>query len=135
MSNITQVVNTDKNMTTLKKGIHAADLDQVLSSTGPFTVFAPSDTAFRKLEAGTLEELLKPENKVKLTALLQHHVVAGKISFKDLKDGDKLTSLDGKELHVSLKDGKATVDGSVIQARDVASSNGVMHGIDTVLKN
>lgn len=135
MSNITQVVNTDKNMTTLKKGIHAADLDQVLSGTGPFTIFAPSDTAFGKLEAGTLEELLKPENKVKLTALLQHHVVAGKISFKDLKDGDKLTALNGQELHVGMKDGKATVDGSVIQNRDVASSNGVVHSIDTVLKN
>jgi uncharacterized surface protein with fasciclin (FAS1) repeats len=135
MSNITQVVNTDKNMTTLKKGIHATDLDQVWSGTGPFTVFAPSDTAFGKLEAGTLEELLKPENKVKLTALLQHHVVGGKISFKDMKDGDILKSLDGKELRVSLTDGKATVDGSVIQNRDVASSNGIMHFIDTVLKN
>jgi uncharacterized surface protein with fasciclin (FAS1) repeats len=135
MSNITQVVNTDKNMTTLKKGIHATDLDQVWSGTGPFTVFAPSDTAFGKLEAGTLEELLKPENKVKLTALLQHHVVAGKISVKDMKDGDLLKSLDGKELRVSLADGKATVDGSVIQNRDVASSNGIMHFIDTVLNN
>ena len=135
MSNITQVVNTDKNMTSLKKGIHATDLDQVWSGTGPFTVFAPSDTAFGKLEAGTLEELLKPENKVKLTALLQHHVVAGKISVKDMKDGDILKSLDGKELRVSLADGKATVDGSVIQNRDVASSNGIMHFIDTVLKN
>ena len=135
MSNITQVVNTDKNMTTLKKGIHATDLDQVWSGTGPFTVFAPSDTAFGKLEAGTLEGLLKPENKVKLTALLQHHVVAGKISVKDMKDGDILKSLDGKELRVSLADGKATVDGSVIQNRDVASSNGIMHFIDTVLKN
>jgi uncharacterized surface protein with fasciclin (FAS1) repeats len=122
-------------MTTLKKGIHAADLDQVWSGTGPFTVFAPSDTAFGKLEAGTLEELLKPENKVKLTALLQHHVVAGKISVKDMKDGDLLKSLDGKELRVSLADGKATVDGSVIQNRDVASSNGIMHFIDTVLNN
>jgi uncharacterized surface protein with fasciclin (FAS1) repeats len=135
MSNITQVVNTDKNMTTLKKGIHAADLDQVWSGIGPFTVFAPLDTAFGKLEAGTLEELLKPENKVKLTALLQHHVVAGKIIVKDMKDGDILKSLNGKELRVSLTDGKATVDGSVIQNRDVASSNGIMHFIDTVLKN
>jgi uncharacterized surface protein with fasciclin (FAS1) repeats len=135
MSNITRVVNTDKNMTTLKKGIHAADLDQVWSGIGPFTVFAPLDTAFGKLEAGTLEELLKPENKVKLTALLQHHVVAGKIIVKDMKDGDILKSLNGKELRVSLTDGKATVDGSVIQNRDVASSNGIMHFIDTVLKN
>jgi uncharacterized surface protein with fasciclin (FAS1) repeats len=135
MSNITQVVNTDKNMTTLKKGIHAADLDQVLSSTGPFTFFAPSDMAFGKLEAGTMEDLLKPENKVKLTALLQHHVVAGKISFKELKDGDKLKSLNGNLLQVNVKDGKIMVDGSMIQTHDVTTSNGVMHAIDTVLKN
>jgi uncharacterized surface protein with fasciclin (FAS1) repeats len=135
MSNITQVVNTDKHMTTLKKGMKAAGLDQLWSSTGPFTIFAPSDIAFAKLEAGTMEDLLQPENKVKLSALLQHHVVAGKINYKDLKDGDKLTSLDGKELQVQVKEGKVTVDGSAIQLQDMASSNGVMHSIDTVLHN
>jgi uncharacterized surface protein with fasciclin (FAS1) repeats len=135
MSNITQVVNAEKNMTTLKKGIVAAGLDQVLSGTGPFTVFAPSDMAFGKLESGTIESLLKPENKLKLTALLNHHVVAGKINFKDLKDGDKLKSLNGKELSVKVKDAKVSIDGATVQNRDVASSNGVIHSVDTVLKN
>jgi uncharacterized surface protein with fasciclin (FAS1) repeats len=135
MSNITQVVNAEKNMTTLKRGIVASGLDQVLSGAGPFTVFAPSDRAFGKLESGTIENLLKPENKLKLTALLNHHVVSGKISFKDLKDGDKLKSLNGKELSVKVKDAKVSIDGATVQNRDVASSNGVIHSLDTVLKN
>jgi uncharacterized surface protein with fasciclin (FAS1) repeats len=135
MSNITQVVNAEKNMTTLKRGIVASGLDQVLSGAGPFTVFAPSDMAFGKLEAGAIENLLKPENKIKLTALLNHHVVSGKISFKDLKDGDKLKSLGGKQLSVKVKDAKVTIDGATVQNRDVASSNGVIHSLDTVLNN
>jgi uncharacterized surface protein with fasciclin (FAS1) repeats len=135
MSNITQVVNAEKNMTTLKTGIVASGLDQVLSGAGPYTLFAPSDMAFGKLENGTIEGLLKPENKLKLAALLNHHVVAGKISFKDLRDGDKLKSLNGKELSVKVKDAKVSIDGAVVQNRDVASSNGVIHSLDTVLKN
>jgi uncharacterized surface protein with fasciclin (FAS1) repeats len=91
--------------------------------------------AFGKLEGGTIENLLKPENKIKLTALLNHHVVSGKISFKDLKDGDKLKSLDGKQLSVKVKDAKVTIDGATVQNRDVASSNGVIHSLDTVLNN
>ena len=135
MSNITQVVNAEKNMTTLKKGIVASGLDQVLSGAGPFTVFAPSDMAFGKLENGTIESLLKPENKLKLTSLLNQHVVAGKINFKDLKDGDKLKSLNGKELSVKVKDAKVSIGGATVQNRDVASSNGVIHTLDTVLSN
>ena len=135
MSNITQVVNTDKNMTTLKKGIHATDLDQLLSSTGPFTVFAPSDLAFGKLEAGTIEDLLNPANKIKLTALMNQHVIAGKINFKDLKDGEKLKTLNGKELSIRITEGKVSIDDATIQNSDISSSNGVIHSLDTVLKN
>jgi uncharacterized surface protein with fasciclin (FAS1) repeats len=135
MSNITQVVNAEKNTTTFKKGVVASGLDQVLSGKGPFTVFAPSDLAFGKLQAGDVEDLLRPENKIKLTAMLNHHVVAGKISFKDLKDGDKLKSLNGKELLVKVANAKVSVDGAVIQKRDVQTSNGVIHLVDSVLKN
>ena len=135
MSNITQVVNTEKNMTTMKSGVVASGLDQVLNGAGPFTVFAPSDLAFGKLEKGVFEELLKPENKPKLTELLKHHVVSGKVNFKDLKDGDKLKTLNGKELTVKIKDGRVSVDGAIIQNRDLPSSNGVIHSLDTVLKN
>jgi uncharacterized surface protein with fasciclin (FAS1) repeats len=136
MSNIAQLVNAEKNMTTLKKGVHASGLDQVLSSTGPFTVFAPTDIAFGKLDKGVLDNLLKPENKTKLTDLLNHHVVAGKINFKDLKDGEKLKTVNGKELLVHVKDGQATVDGAKILSHDVQATNGVIHSLETVmLKN
>lgn len=135
MSNITQVVRTEKSMTTLKKSIIATDLDQVLSSTGPYTFFAPSDLAFEKLDIGILEDLLMRENKKKLTDLLNLHVVAGSIPFKDLKDGEKLKTLNGKELLVEVTDAKVTIAGAAIQNHDVKTSNGVIHSLDTVLKN
>ena len=122
-------------MTTLKKTIIATDLDQVLSSTGPYTFFAPSDLAFQKLQSGVIDDLLLKENKAKLTELLNLHVVAGKIPFKDLKDGEKLKTLNGKELSVGVKDNQVTIDGAAIQNYDVKSSNGVIHSLDTVLKN
>jgi uncharacterized surface protein with fasciclin (FAS1) repeats len=133
MSNITQVVNVDKNMTILKKGVIASGLNKILSGTGPFTVFAPSDMAFEKLETGVLNELLKPENKAKLVDLLNYHVVSGKINFKDLKDGEKLTTFNGKELHVHVLDGVVSIEGAVIQNRDVQTSNGVIHSLDAVM--
>ena len=135
MSNITQVVNNEKNMTTFKSGILASGLDKVLSGTGPYTVFAPSDLAFGKLEANVVENLLKPENKVKLTDLLNLHIVEGKVSFRELKDGDILKSRNGKQLSVKVDNAKVTVDGATILNRDVASSNGVIHWMDTVLKS
>jgi Secreted and surface protein containing fasciclin-like repeats len=135
MSNITQVVKNEKNMTTLNRGVVASGLDQILSGTGPFTIFAPSDLAFGKLESGIMEDLLKQENKLKLAALLNHHIIPGKVNFKDLKDGEKLKTLNGKELSVKVKDGKVSVNGSMIQNRDVETSNGVIHSLDTVLKN
>ena len=133
MSNITQVVNAEKHMTTLKKGVKASGLNEILSSTGPFTLFAPSDLAFEKMDKTVLENLLKPENKTKLTDLLNYHVVSGKISFKDLKDGEKLKTVNGKELLVHIKDGKVSVEGCVIRDRDVKTSNGVIHSLDTVM--
>lgn len=135
MSNITQVVNKEKNMTTFKKGVIASGLDHVLSGKGPFTVFAPSDIAFDKLEAGAIDNLLKPESKTKLRALLNRHVVPRKVNFKELKDGDKLKALDGKELAVKVVNAKVSIDGATVQTRDLQTSNGVIHGLDTVLKN
>lgn len=135
MSNITQVVTNEKNMTTFKKGIVASGVDLVLNGAGPFTVFAPSDLAFKKMEAASLEKLLKPESKAQLAELMSHHVVAGKINFKDLKDGDRLKPLKGKELSVKVVNAMVSIDGAVIQTRDAKSSNGVIHSLDTVLKN
>ena len=135
MSNITQVVKQDKYLTTLNRGVTASGLNQVLSGTGPFTLFAPSDLAFGKLEGGVIENLLKAENKLKLADLLNHHVVAGKVEFKDLKDGDKLKTMSGKELSISIQNFKVSVNGAIIQQRDVKTSNGVIHSLDTVLEN
>lgn len=132
MSNITQVVNTDKNLKTLKKGVHSSDLDQLLSSTGPFTFFAPSDLAFEKLEPGLMRNLLEPQNKLRLTDLLNNHIVSGVVSFKDLKDGDTLKTINGKQLAVEVKNGAVNIDGAVILGRDAKISNGVMHSTDTV---
>jgi uncharacterized surface protein with fasciclin (FAS1) repeats len=132
MSNITQVVNTDKNLKTLKKGVHSSDLDQLLSSTGPFTFFAPSDLAFEKLEPGLMRNLLEPQNKLRLTELLNNHIVSGAVSFKDLKDGDTLKTINGKQLSVEVKNGAVNIDGAVIHGRDAKISNGIMHSTDTV---
>lgn len=133
MSNITQVVNTDKNLKTLKRGIHASDLDQLLSSTGPFTFFAPSDLAFEKLEKGTMDNLLEPQNRSKLAELLNTHIVQGKISFAELKDGDNLTTVNGKKLLIGVSNGKVSIGDIAIVANQTKISNGIIHSTDTVL--
>lgn len=133
MSNITQVVNTDKNLKTLKKGVHASDLDQLLSSTGPFTFFAPTDLAFEKLENGKMIDLLEPHNRAKLTDLLNNHIVSGKILYAELKDGDTLTTVNGKNLAIRVKDGVANIEDIPLTARDARISNGAMHLMDTVM--
>ena len=135
MSNITQVVNTDKNLKTLKKGMHGSDLDQLLSSTGPFTFFAPSDTAFEKLEKGLIESLLEPENKIKLTDLMNNHVVTGKITFNELKDGDTLKTVNGNNLLIHVNNGSVSIGDSNVQARDAKKiSNGIIHMMDTCVQ-
>jgi uncharacterized surface protein with fasciclin (FAS1) repeats len=133
MSNITQVISADKSMTTWTKGVTASGLDSVLSGVGPYTVFAPSDRAFEKLDKGVLDNLMKAENKAKLLEVLNYHVIPGKVNFKDLKDGEKLKSLNGKELHVHVKNGHVKIEGSEIQEHDMASTNGVIHSLDTVM--
>lgn len=132
MSNITQVVNTDKNLKTLKQSVHSSDLDQLLSSSGPFTFFAPSDLAFEKLEKGFLENLLEPANKLKLTDLLNNHIVKGKVHFKDLKDGDTLETINGNQLVVEVKNGKVNIRDANVSGRDAKVTNGVIHSTDTV---
>lgn len=119
--------------TTLVAAVKAADLVGTLSGAGPFTVFAPTNDAFTKLPAGTVENLLKPEMKNDLTAVLTYHVVAGAVKAADLKDGQKVKTLNGGELTVSIKDGKVMINGANVTAADVVSSNGVIHVIDAVL--
>lgn len=133
MSNITQVVNVDKNLKTIKKGVHASDMDQLLSSTGPYTFFAPTDLAFDKLEKGFMENLLEPNNRARLADLIKNHVISGKIDFKDLKDGDKLVTVNNNELSVQIKEGVVSIGNATVQAREAKISNGVIHITDTVL--
>jgi uncharacterized surface protein with fasciclin (FAS1) repeats len=117
---------------TLAAAVTAAGLVETLQGAGPFTVFAPSDEAFAAIQKD-VDNLLKPENKAKLTKVLTYHVVSGKMMAADLKDGQELTTVEGAKLKVSIKDGKVMVGGANVTGADVAASNGVIHMIDKVL--
>ena len=126
------------NLTTLVTAVKAAGLVETLSGAGPFTVFAPTNDAFAKLAAGTVESLVKPAAKADLTKILTYHVVAGKLSAADLTDGKKLKTVQGEELTVKNAGGKVTLTdakgGSAnVTIADVIQSNGVIHVIDTVV--
>ena len=118
---------------TLTAALKAAGLVETLRGTGPFTVFAPTDEAFAKLPTGTVEELLKPENKEKLTAILTYHVLAGKVPSKDITSAMEPKTVNGKALKVEPKDGKVMVNDATVIKADVEASNGVIHVIDKVL--
>jgi uncharacterized surface protein with fasciclin (FAS1) repeats len=118
---------------TLAAALKAAGLVETLKGPGPFTVFAPTDEAFAKLPAGTVESLLKPENKEKLTAVLTYHVVPGKAMAKDVTGMSSAKTVNGKELSLKIDDGKVMVDNATVVKADVEASNGVIHVIDTVL--
>ena len=120
-------------LSTLVAAVKAGDLVDVLKGDGPFTVFAPTNEAFAKLPAGTVENLLKPENKAQLVAILTYHVVPGKVYSKDLTDGMKAKTAQGSEVTITLKDGKAMVNNATVTAADIEASNGVVHVIDTVI--
>ncbi|GHC49926.1 fasciclin domain-containing protein [Neogemmobacter tilapiae] len=120
------------NFTTLAAALEAAGLVETLKGEGPFTVFAPTDAAFAALPAGTVEDLLKPENKDKLTAILTYHVVPGKVMSTDLSERLKAATVQGGEVTITLEGGPK-VDGAVISAPDIAASNGVIHVIDSVI--
>ncbi|MES2333317.1 MAG: fasciclin domain-containing protein [Pseudomonadota bacterium] len=117
---------------TLAAALTQAGLVETLKGPGPFTVFAPTDAAFAALPARTVEDLLKPENKDKLTAILTYHVVPGKVMSTDLTEGMKAATVNGAEITITL-DGGPKVNGVVISGADIAASNGVIHVIDSVL--
>ncbi|WP_374139862.1 fasciclin domain-containing protein [Sphingomonas sp. 32-62-10] len=117
---------------TLAAALTQAGLVETLKGPGPFTVFAPTDAASAALPAGTVEDLLKPENKDKLTAILTYHVVPGKVMSTDLTEGMKAATVNGAEITITL-DGGPKVNGVVISGADIAASNGVIHVIDSVL--
>lgn len=117
----------------LVKAVKAAGLVDTLSGEGPFTVFAPTDEAFKKLPKGTLETLLKPENKDKLIAILKYHVVPGKVMAKDVVKLEKAKTAQGSEVKIMVKDGKVMINKALVVKADVASSNGVIHVLDKVI--
>jgi uncharacterized surface protein with fasciclin (FAS1) repeats len=130
--NIVAVASGAGSFNTLVAAVKAAGLVETLQGKGPFTVFAPTDSAFAKLPAGTVENLLKPENKEKLVAILTYHVVPGKVMAADVKTM-KAKTVNGKELSIKVEGGSVTVDNAKVIKTDVAASNGVIHVIDTVV--
>jgi uncharacterized surface protein with fasciclin (FAS1) repeats len=117
---------------TLAAALQAAGLVDTLKGPGPFTVFAPTDAAFAKLPAGTVESLLKPENKAKLTAILTYHVVPGKVMAADVVKVKEAKTVQGQSIKVSAMNG-VMVDSAHVVKADIAATNGVIHVIDTVL--
>jgi uncharacterized surface protein with fasciclin (FAS1) repeats len=136
--NIVENAANSKDHTTLVAAVKAAGLADTLQGKGPFTVFAPTNAAFSKLPSGTVDNLLKPENKAALAKILTYHVVAGKLEAADLKDGQKLKTVEGDELTVRTTGGKVTLTdakggSATVAIPNVGQSNGVIHVIDTVL--
>ncbi len=119
------------NFTTLAAALEAAGLVETLKGEGPFTVFAPTDDAFAALPEGTVEDLLKPENKEKLTKILTYHVVPGKVMSTDLTDGMTAETVEGSEVTISLD--PVMVEGANVTTADIEASNGVIHVIDAVI--
>jgi uncharacterized surface protein with fasciclin (FAS1) repeats len=135
VGNIVAVAAGNADFSTLVAAVKAAGLVEALSGPGPLTVFAPTNAAFAKLPAGTVESLLKPENKAKLVSILTYHVLAGKVAAADAikLDGKSAKTLNGQDIAISVKGGKVLINDATVIAADVAASNGVIHAVDTVL--
>ena len=118
---------------TLVKAVQAADLAATLEGPGPFTVFAPTDQAFAKLPPGTLESLLKPENKEKLRAILTYHVVAGELDASQVAKLNSVKTVEGAKLKIAEKNGSVMVDNAKVVKADIQTSNGIIHVIDAVM--
>lgn len=130
---IVDVAAENGSFNTLVAAIKAAELVETLKGDGPFTVFAPTDEAFAKLPDGTLDMLLKPENKAKLVAVLTYHVVPGKVNAADVVKLDSADTVQGQKLMIKTADGSVMIDNANVVMTDVEASNGLIHVIDTVL--
>lgn len=129
---VVEIAAGNDDFSTLVAAVKAAGLAETLSGDGPFTVFAPTNEAFSKLPEGTVETLLKPENKEKLAAVLTYHVVAAKVMAADVKAG-KVATVNGAEATITVKDGAVMIDGAKVVTTDIVGKNGVIHVIDTVI--
>lgn len=123
----------NKDLSTLVAAVKAAGLVETLQSEGPFTVFAPTNEAFAALPAGTLESLLKPENKDKLVKILTYHVVSGDIYSKNLKNGQTAKTVEGEDIKVSVAKSGVKINSANVVGADVKARNGVVHVIDAVI--
>ncbi|MGC6461251.1 MAG: fasciclin domain-containing protein [Pirellulaceae bacterium] len=130
---IVEIAAGAEDFSTLVAAVKAAGLVDVLSSKGPFTVFAPTNEAFAKLPEGTVESLLKPENKDKLIAVLKYHVVPGKVMAKDVVKVDSAKTAQGSSVTVTVEGKTVKVDNATVVKTDIEASNGVIHVIDTVI--
>jgi len=129
---VVDVAAGNPDFSTLVAAVKAAGLVDTLSGTGPFTVFAPTNAAFAKLPAGTVENLLKPENKDQLTAILTYHVVAGEVKAADVVKLTTATTVNGKAVSIDASNG-VKINDATVTATDIDASNGVIHVIDTVI--
>jgi uncharacterized surface protein with fasciclin (FAS1) repeats len=130
---VVEVAVASDDFNTLVAAVKAADLAETLSGKGPFTVFAPTDAAFAKLPEGTLEDLLKPENKGKLAGILTYHVVSGKVMAKDVVKLTEAKTVQGSKVAIEVKDGVVMVDQAKVVKTDIPCKNGVIHVIDAVI--
>lgn len=132
MSTLLQIANADRNLSLMIKGLRAAGLEDKLNGSGPFTILAPVNLAFGTMSGCTFEELLKPRNSEQLSRMLCHHILAEKKLLKNFLNGQKVKTISGHELNVTVKDGAVSINGAKILARDRQGSNGVLHSIDAV---
>ena len=130
---VVEVAVKADNFKTLVAAVKAAGLVETLSGEGPFTVFAPTDEAFAKLPEGTVENLLKPENKKKLAGILTYHVVSGKVMAKDVVKLSEAKTVQGSKVDIAVKDGEVKVDQAKVVKTDIPCLNGIIHVIDQVI--
>ncbi|MBC8136239.1 MAG: fasciclin domain-containing protein [Fibrella sp.] len=132
MADIVDVAVSNGSFGTLVAAVQAAGLVETLKGAGPFTVFAPTDAAFAALPAGTVDDLLKPENKEKLAAVLTYHVVSGKVMAADVVSMKSATTVNGQDVTIDASNG-VMINNATVVTPDVVADNGVIHVIDTVL--
>jgi len=134
MSDIIDTALAAGNFKTLAAAVGAAGLVETLKGPGPFTVFAPTDAAFAKLPAGTVDSLVKPENKAKLSSILTYHVVSGKVLAADAIKLTSAKTVQGQSATIEVKNGAVRIDGALITTADIVCDNGVIHVIDAVIQ-
>ncbi len=132
-ADIVDIAASAGSFNTLVAAVKAAGLVDTLKGEGPFTVFAPTDEAFAKLPAGTVEELLKPENRGKLTAILTYHVVPGRVTANQVVNLTEAKTVQGQSIKIAVRNGNVMVDGAKVIKTDIMGSNGVIHVIDSVI--